>query len=391
MSEFDQLIDRTGTDSIKWAVKPGELPMWIADMDFKTAPAIIAAMQQKVQFGVFGYEEPPAAYFTAVADWYESQHGARPDPAWMLYCTGVIPAVSSVVRRVSHPGDNVVVQAPVYNMFYHSIENNGRHTLSSDLVYDQAAGTYHIDFEDLEQKLADPLSTLMILCNPHNPVGKAWSKATLTRIAELCLKHHVVLLSDEIHGDLVFGAPAYTPVFALPERLRNNAVICVSPSKTFNVAALHAATVIVPGKALRESVTRALNNDELAEPNLLSLPASIAAYTQGAAWLADLKATLLANRRQVQDVLQSSLPAVKPAFENATYLLWLDISALHADSETFCQFLREQTGLILSAGSEYRVNGAQFIRMNIACPKAQLTDGLQRLAKGVHLFEEQNL
>ncbi|MFD1392189.1 MalY/PatB family protein [Lacticaseibacillus jixianensis] len=390
MTQFDQQIDRTGTNSIKWAVKPGELPMWIADMDFKTAPAIIAAMTKKVQFGVFGYEEPPAAYFTAVADWYAQQHGARPEPAWMLYCTGVIPAVSSLVRRLSHPGDNVVVQAPVYNMFYHSIENNGRHTLSSDLVYDAAAGRYHIDWADLEQKLAAPLSTLMILCNPHNPIGKAWSKAELTHIATLCLKHHVVLLSDEIHGDLVFGAPAYTPVFALPQPLRDNAVICVSPSKTFNVAALHAATVIVPGQALRDSATRALNNDELAEPNLLSLPGSIAAYTQGAAWLAALKQVLAANRAHVQDFLAAKVPQIRPAFENATYLLWLDISALGTTSDAFCAFLREHTGLILSAGGEYRGNGAQFIRMNIACPAAMLDDGLARLARGTQLFLEQN-
>lgn len=390
MSQFDEIIDRTGTHSIKWTGKPGELPMWIADMDFKTAPAIIAAMQQKVQFGVFGYEQVPAAYFDAVADWYGEQHGARPDPSWMLYCTGVIPAVSAVVRRVSHPGDNVVVQAPVYDMFYHSIENNGRHTLSSDLLYDAASGTYHVDFADLEKKLAEPLSTLMILCNPHNPVGKAWSKDDLTHIAELCLKHHVVLLADEIHGDLVFGEPAYTPVFALPAALRENAVICVSPSKTFNVAALHAATVIVPGQALRGSVNRALNNDELAEPNLLSVPASIAAYTKGGSWLAALKDQLAANRDRVQHYLRETVPLVRPAFENATYLLWLDISQLHTDSDAFCAFLRAKTGLILSSGAGYRGNGAQFIRMNIACPPAVLEDGLKRLAAGTKQFMEQN-
>lgn len=387
MTDFNEIIDRRGTDAIKWAVGQDELPMWIADMDFKTSPAIIAAMQQKVAFGVFGYEEAPDAYYQAIIDWYRREHGATAKREWLLYVNGVVPAISSLVRRVSHVGDNVVVQAPVYNIFYHSIENNGRHTLASDLVYEPATGHYHVDWADLEAKLAEPLSTLMILCNPHNPVGKTWSRTDLVKLVALCTKHHVVLVSDEIHGDLVFGEPAYTPIFALPAETLTNVIALVSPSKAFNVAALHAATAIVPAAPLRESVSRGFNNDELAEPNLLAVPGSIAAYTQSRDWLYDLKQQLTINRQTVADFLATELPAVKLASENATYLLWLDISAVAADGAEFASFLRQTTGLYLNGGDEYRGNGAHFIRMNVACPPAMLKDGLDRLKRGVAAYQ----
>ncbi|MDN5575676.1 MAG: pyridoxal phosphate-dependent aminotransferase [Pediococcus sp.] len=390
MGEFDQLISRRGTYFIKWHVKDGELPMWIADMDFKTAPAILKAMREKVDFGVFGYEEPQSDYFNAVAHWYETEHHARPETDWMLYCTGVVPAISSVVQRISHVGDNVVVQAPVYDIFYHSIENNGRHVLSSDLIYDQQEHRYLIDFTDLEAKLAEPLTTLMILCNPHNPVGKVWSRDELIQISRLCQKHHVVLLSDEIHGDLVFGEPAYTPLFSLPEELIQNTITTVSPSKSFNVAALHAATVIVPNENLRESVSRGINNDELGEPNLLAIPATIAAYTQSADWLHALKAKLVENRKIVDRFVSTELTEVQLVSENATYLLWFDVSQVTDDAEKLTAFIRKQTGLFLSAGTVYRGNGHDFLRMNIACPTELVEDGLHRLKQGITEFEKLN-
>ncbi len=389
MDGFDQLISRRGTDSIKWHVKDGELPMWIADMDFKTAPAILKAMREKVDFGVFGYEEPQADYFNAVASWYETEHQARPKTDWMLYCTGVVPAISSVVQRVSHVGDNVVVQAPVYDIFYHSIENNGRHVLSSDLVYDQQTHSYAIDFVDLEKKLAEPLTTLMILCNPHNPIGKAWSRDDLIQISTLCKKHHVILLSDEIHGDLVFGEPTYTPLFSLPDDLIQHTITTVSPSKSFNVAALHAATVIVPNENLRESVSRGINNDELGEPNLLAIPATIAAYTQSADWLHALKVKLVENRKVVDQFVSDELAEVQLVSENATYLLWFDVSQITDDAEKLTNFIREQTGLFLSDGTVYRGNGRYFLRMNIACPTEMVEDGLRRLKQGITKFEAQ--
>ena len=379
--DFVNAPDRSTTDSVKWHVKKGDLPMSIADMDFKTAPEIIAAMKEKISLGVFGYEWPENDYFNAVADWYEKEHGHRPEQEWLIFTTGVVPAISAVVRRISHIGDNVLVQAPVYNVFYNSIENNGRHVLSNDLQFD--GSNYKINWEDLEQKLALPLTTLMIFCNPHNPVGKVWTQAEVQKIADLCFKHHVVLLSDEIHGDLVREGPDYTPAFSVNGPARDNVISLVSPSKTFNVAALHAATAIVPNNNLRAMVNRGLNSDEVAEPNLLAIPGTIAAYEHGHDWLQALIKQLNVNFRYAQEFISNNLPQIKVVSGKATYLIWLDVERISTDSQKLADYLERKTGLVLSPGSIYRGNGHNFLRMNLACPLAMVKDGLERLKTGL--------
>ncbi len=379
--DFVNAPDRSMTDSVKWHVKKGDLPMSIADMDFKTAPEIIAAMKEKISLGVFGYEWPEDDYFNAVADWYEKEHGHRPEQEWLIFTTGVVPAISAVVRRISHIGDNVLVQAPVYNVFYNSIENNGRHVLSNDLQFD--GSNYTVDWEDLEQKLALPLTTLMIFCNPHNPVGKVWTQAEVQKIADLCFKHHVVLLSDEIHGDLVREGPDYTPAFSVNGPARDNVISLVSPSKTFNVAALHAATAIVPNNNLRAMVNRGLNSDEVAEPNLLAIPGTIAAYEHGHDWLQALIKQLNVNFTYAQEFIGNNLPKVKVVSGKATYLIWLDVEQISTDSQELADYLEKKTGLVLSPGSIYRGNGHNFLRMNLACPLAMVKDGLERLKTGL--------
>lgn len=346
--DFKNAPDRSHTDSVKWDVKPGELPMWIADMDFKTAPEIIKAMKEKVSLGAFGYEWPQADYFNAVADWYEIEHGYRPQTNWMIFTTGVVPAISSIVRRVSHIGDNVLVQEPVYNIFYNSILNNGRHVLSSNLVFD--GEHYSIDWTDLEEKLADPLTTLMIFCNPHNPIGKVWTKAEVQKIAQLCQKHHVVLLLDEIHGDLVRKGQGYTPAFSI--EAKSNVISLVSPSKTFNVAALHAA------------------------------------YEEGHDWLKKLKQQLNENFDYVSQFIQENVPEVKVVSGDATYLMWINVQKVTDNSADFAAFLRKETGLIISAGSVYRGNGQDFIRINLACPLAMVKDEMKRLVEGIRKYSK---
>lgn len=388
MSDFDQIINRTKTNSIKWHVAKNELPMWIADMDFKTSPAIVQALQEKVRDGIFGYEEIPPAYFNAVANWYERVHGFRPDPAWMTFATGVVPALSSAVRRLTAVGDNVLVQAPVYNIFYNSIVNNGRHVVSSDLLYDENKHVYHVDWDDLEAKLSDPLTNMMILCNPHNPIGLIWLRETLTRLAQLCQQYHVKIFSDEIHGDLTFNQTGYTPMFSLPAELIQNLVAAVSPSKTFNVAAMHAATVLVPNKNLRAQINRGLNSEELAEPNLVAIPGTIAAYEKGLPWLQELKEYLVENRELVRNFISQEVgPRIALVEGQATYLIWIDVSQVTNDSAKLAKFIRKETGLILSAGSFYGGNGNHFLRMNVACPKERLQDGLQRLKKGLTAWQ----
>ena len=379
--DFVNAPDRRDTDSVKWHVKKGDLPMSIADMDFKTPPEIITAMKRKVDLGVFGYEWPEDDYFKAVADWYEKEHGHRPQQEWLIFTTGVVPAISAIVRRVSHIGDNVLVQAPVYNVFYNSIENNGRHVLSNDLQFD--GSNYEINWEDLEQKLALPLTTLMIFCNPHNPIGNVWTQKEVQKVADLCYQHHVILLSDEIHGDLVRKGPDYTPTFSVNGPARENVISLVSPSKTFNVAALHAATAIVPNSNLRAMVNRGLNSDEVAEPNLLAIPGTIAAYEHGHNWLEALIKQLNVNFAYAEEFINKNLPQVKVVTGTATYLIWLDVSQISSDSQKLAEFLEKTTGLVLSPGSIYRGNGHNFLRINLACPLTMVKNGLERLKVGL--------
>mgnify|MGYP003362135475 CR=1 FL=1 len=388
MYDFETTINRMATDSVKWDIQKNELPMWIADMDFSTAPEIIADMHTKVAQGVFGYEQPNEDYFNAVANWYATVHQARPDTNWMIFSAGVVPSITSIVRHISQIGDSVLVQAPVYNIFFHSIENNGRHVLSSDLVYED--GKYHIDFTDLEDKLALSTTTLMIMCNPHNPVGKVWTHNELVKIVTLCQKHHVVLISDEIHGDLVLSEQSYTPAYSLSSDLRKQVISLVSPSKTFNVASLHAATVIVPDSNLRAHVNRGLNIDELAEPNLLAIPGTIAAYTKGKPWLMQLQAYLKTNYLMARDFINQHIDGIFVSESYASYLMWINISQLDVSSDCLSKKIRESTGLILSAGTIYRGNGQEFVRLNFACPRVTLEDGLKRLQVAIELFRREN-
>ncbi|RHW52020.1 plastocyanin [Bombilactobacillus bombi] len=386
MYDFQTVNNRRNSNSVKWDVQKQELPMNLADMDFQTAPEIITALQEKVATGIFGYENVPLEYYQAVKLWYQQVHQCTLQTEWMLFATGVVPAISSIVRRMSHAGDNIVVQPPVYNIFYHSIENNGRHTLTNDLLYQD--GSYQINWEQLEQQLAQPLTTMMLLCNPQNPSGQIWTKSQLSKLSRLCKQYQVVLVSDEIHGDLTIGDHDYTPICSLPMDLLQQTVALVSPSKTFNLAALHAATVIVPNQFLRAQINRGLNNDELAEPNLVAIPGSIAAYTKGQKWLSALKQQLQQNYQLVDWYLQQNLPAIKLISGGATYLLWLDCSALKIPADQLATQLQELEGLLLSPGNIYRGNGDHFLRMNIACPPEILQTGLQKLVQGIKLIQK---
>lgn len=386
--DFTTVPNRRHTNSVKWDVADNELPMWVADMDFQTAPEIKATLADKVAKGIFGYSIIPDNYYQVVADWWRKRHGFAVQTDWILFCSGVVPAISSTVRRMTNPGEQILVQAPVYNIFYNSIINNGRRQISSDLVYEN--GQYHIDFDDLEAKLADPLTTMMILCNPANPVGKVWSRETLQQIGELCLKHHVLVLSDEIHCDIVTDPTVqYTPFASISSDLANNSITCVSPTKTFNLAGVQTSSMIIPNPAIRERIDRGINNDEIAEPNIFAIDAAVAAFTKGEPWLNELLKQLAANKRSVATFLGDELPEVTVASGAATYLMWLDVSAVTNDSVALCHFIRQKTGLFLSDGVEYGGDGNLFVRMNVACPDAELQDGLGRLKRGIKAFEAQ--
>lgn len=385
--DFDTILDRKNTNSEKWNVKDGELPMTTADMDFKTAPEITAAMKKKIQQGAFGYEYPTEEYFAAVADWYVREHHAAAKTEWMRFMTGVIPAITASVHHFSHEGDNVLLMEPVYNTFYNSILNSGRHALASQQLYDHDTHTYDVDWHDLEDKLANPLTTLMILCNPHNPTGYVWTRDELIHILSLARRHGVIVIADEIHGDLVLEGHDYTPTFSLPAEITTNLITLVSTSKTFNLAALHAATGIVPNPILRERFDRAINKYEVAEPNLLAIPATIAAYRQGGDWLHQLKDYVLGNRRYLEQFIKNNLPQLHVVPGTATYLVWIDTSEVAADSAKLAAFIRKDSGLVINPGTYYHGNGKGFIRINIAYPRKQVEDAMGRLAAAIKDFK----
>lgn len=375
--DFDQVPDRRGSGSLKWDVGTGELPMWVADMDFPTCPAVREALAARVAHGVFGYTDVTEEWRRAVCGWFSRRHGLEPDPDWLIFATGVVPILSSVVRKLTTPNENVLLMTPVYNIFYNSIINNGRRPLEVPLVY--ADGAYRMDFAALEAGLADPQTTLMILCNPHNPVGKIWDRETLERIGVLAARHHVVVVSDEIHCDLTDPGRAYVPFASVSETCRENCVVCFAPTKTFNLAGIQTAGAMVPNPFLRHKVWRALNTDEVAEPNVFAMPAAVAAYTEGDEWLDALRAYLFENKQTVRRFLPERLPAVRLVPGEATYLLWLDCAAYTDDSARLAAEIRAKTGLYLSDGVQYGKGGETFLRMNIACPRARVLEGLERL------------
>ncbi len=384
--DFDRITDRRGTGSLKWDVSERELPMWVADMDFQAAPAIRDAVLKRAEHGIFGYCVIPDAWYEAYIKWWESRHHFRMEKEWLLFTTGVIPAVSSAVRKLTTVGENVLVQTPVYHIFFHSIANNGRNVMDVPLQYD--GENYGIDFAELEEKLSDPQTTMMILCNPHNPVGKIWDRETLARIGELCFRHHVTVLSDEIHCDLTAPGREYIPFASVSDTCRNISVTCIAPTKTFNVAGIQTAAVVAADTVLRHKMRQGLRTDEAAEPNIFAVNTAIAAYTEGAPWLDALREYVDGNKRLVSEFLQKNLPEIKAVPSEATYLMWLDCGSLSGSSEEISRFLREKTGLYLSEGGQYGRGGEKFLRMNVACPRSLVEDGLNRLREGICAYRE---
>lgn len=381
MYDFDTTVNRRGTASLKWDVEEHELPMWVADMDFQTAPEIREALEKRVAHGVFGYTVIPDAWNQAYVNWWKRRHHFSVQPEWLVFCTGVVPAISSAVRKLTTPGENVLIQTPVYNIFFNSIVNNGRNVLESPLVYDGQA--YQIDFAQLEKDLANPQTTLMILCNPHNPVGKIWDKETLEKIGNLCEKYHVTVLADEIHCDLTAVGKDYVPFAAVSETCKKISVSLWAPTKTFNIAGLQTAAIMAADPTLRHKMWRALNTDEVAEPNAFAIDAAIAAFTKGEAWLDALREYIDENKQMVKQYLEKELPQISVVSLDVTYLLWLDCHEITEDSVKLATFIREKTGLYLSEGAEYGGDGRYFLRLNVACPKERLKEGLKRLKEGI--------
>lgn len=384
MSVFDEVIDRRNTGSLKWDVKENELPMWVADMDFTAAPIIREVIMRRAAHGVFGYSIVPDEWYDAYVSWWKNRHGLNMEKDWLIFTTGIVPAISSIVRKLTTPAENVVVLTPVYNIFYNSILNNGRRVLPCDLIYEN--GEYSIDFSALEQALKDEQTTLMILCNPHNPIGKIWDRDTLMKIGELCKKYSVTVVSDEIHCDITAPGKMYTPFASVNETCRDISITCLAPTKAFNLAGLQTAAVAVADPVLRHRVWRGLNTDEVAEPNVFAVPAAVAAFTKGEQWLDEFRDYVFENRRIADGFIKKNIPEIFSVKGDATYLMWLDCKKTGLDSDALAESLRKNTGLFVSSGTQYGGNGRDFLRVNIACPRAVLYDGLDRLNRGIKMI-----
>lgn len=378
---FDEVINRRDTGSLKWDVEENELPMWVADMDFKTAPEITKELVKIAGRGVYGYAAEDKKWAKAYKNWWEKRHGFSMREDRLQFTEGVVPIISSAVRALTDKGDNVVLQTPVYNIFFNSIINNKRNVLENPLKYEN--GRYSMDFQNLEEKLKEPKTTLMLLCNPQNPAGIIWTKDELLKVGCLCEKYSVTVISDEIHCDITDPGKDYIPFASVSDVCRNNSITCISPTKAFNLAGIKTAAFYAENERLFEIMRRAVNTDEVAEPNIFAQAAAITAFNEGERWLEGLKQYIFENKRIAESYIEENIPKIKVYPSEATYLLWLDCKELTENSDKLYALLRKKTGLFLSRGSVYGGNGKYFLRMNIACPKSVLSEGLKRLKDGV--------
>ena len=372
--DFQSIVDRHDTNCVKWDLFGDEFPMWVADMDFKVAPPIQEAVLKRSNHPVYGYTFVPDELFNAYINWWNSRYDFKMLRKDMLYSIGVMPSISSIIRCLTEEGDGILIQSPVYHVFYYVIEDNNRRVIVNQLSYN--GGKYEIDFDDLDEKLSK--SKLMILCNPHNPIGKIWSRTDLDYILELCEKHNVVLISDEIHCDLTDPNISYNPF-----KSGNNVITCLSPSKSFNIAGFQSSIVHTVNEELYKKIKLQLHIDNSDSCNVFAVNAVVAAYNESSGWLEELKSVLYRNKLIVRDFLLNELPSLKLVESEATYLLWIDCSSLGIPSKSLSDFLRENQGLFLSPGIDFGQNGDDFLRMNIACPESMLIDALDRFKKGI--------
>ena len=378
-SLFDKGVDRRGTGSYKWDSEPGVLPLWVADMDFATAPEVVEALQKRVEGGAFGYTLVGEDYYEAVMGWFARRHGWNIARESIMYTSGVVPAISAIIKALASPGDKVIVQTPVYNCFFSSIRNNGCEVSENPLIY--TGDSYVMDFDDLAAKASDPRAKILLLCNPANPAGRVWTRAELERLADICLRNDVVVVSDEIHCELVYPGYRYIPYGTLGEEYVGNSVTCVSPSKAFNTAGLQIASIITPNESFRRRIDRAININEVCDVNPFGVVGTVAAYNRGELWLTRLIGYLKANYDMMASYCRENLPDLPICRLEGTYLVWMNIEALGIDAAALEEILLHREKLWLNAGDMY--GDKRFIRWNIACPRTRLAEALRRFTRAI--------
>lgn len=410
---FDKITNRKGTNCLKYdfAVERGKpadvLPLWVADMDFPVSEEISKSLHAAVEHGIYGYTQPKDAYYNAVMNWMERKHNWKTKREWIVKTPGVVFALGAAVKAFTDPGDAILIQNPVYYPFTNIIRDNNRKVVDNTLVYHPVTertvvpvttddvseqqinnvGTvspaYQIDFEDFERKIEQEHVKLFILCNPHNPVGRVWTVEELQKLGEICLRHHVIVVSDEIHNDFVYPGYEHTVFANVDPRFAEFTLTCTAPSKTFNLAGLQISNIFIPNENLRKAFKTEIDRTGYDEPNALGVVACEAAYRAGEDWLEQLRAYLLKNLNFLRDFLQEKIPQIHLVEPEGTYLVWLDCSELGITGKELDQFIVDKAGLWLDGGSMFGPSGAAFQRVNIACPQATLELALNKLKAAV--------
>jgi cystathionine beta-lyase len=381
---FDKIIDRTNTECIKWDYNKENfgrddiLPMWIADMDFLSPSPVIDAIRKRAEHGIYGYTGRSASYYQSIINWMYKRHGWKIEKEWICHSPGVVTALNIAILSYTHPDDKILIQPPVYPPFFKSVQANHRQLETNPLKF--ADNEYVIDFVDLERKFANGIK-LMILCNPHNPVGRVWTRDELTKISELCIKYNVILISDEIHSDIIYEGYKHTPVASIDSKMLKQSITCIAPSKTFNIAGLSTSAIIIPDKDLRYKFNDTLNRIGISGGNIFGITALETAYTYGEDWLNDLIVYLQQNINFLNNYLEQHLPKIKAVIPQGTYLVWLDFRELGLNHDELNDFLINNAKVGLNDGTMFGESGSGFQRMNIACPRAILLEGLNRIKK----------
>lgn len=384
---FEEVIDRKNTCSAKWDgtdkffQKPNLLPMWVADMDFLSPRPIIEAIIRRAEHGVFGYTFLGSQYYEAVINWFQRRHNWTLDKSWIYYAPGVLPGISFSVQAFSKPGDKVIVQNPIYTPFYQIIKNNDRKRLLNPLKLSN--GRYEMDFKDLKAKVRNPRAKLIILCNPHNPTGRVWTKEELTSLGEICLENQILVITDEIHCDLIYPGYKYTPFASISNEFAQNSITCNSPSKTFNLPSLKVANIIIPNPQLRTNFSKIRQRNYIREPNCFASAVVEAAYNECEDWVEELILYIKDNLEFLKNFIKENLPEVKLIEPEGTYLVWLDFRKLGFDGKELTKILFENAKVALWEGYLFGKGGKGFERINIACPRSILNEGLSRIANAI--------
>lgn len=376
--DFDKKINRKDTNSLKWDLYDDVLPMWVADMDFEVADEITDAIKSRAEHKIYAYTIVGNKWADSYHNWWKKRHDIVLDKDKLLFSTGVMPSITSIIREFSDEGDSILIQTPVYHTFFYVIEANNRKVVENELKYENH--TYSIDFKDLEEKLKSV--KMMLLCNPHNPIGKIWTRDELEKIVMLCNRYGVLLVSDEIHCDLVNPGSAYVPIFSLDSSLTSNVIMCMSPTKTFNLAGIQSSAVYSPNMDLITRIKNRLMVDFYSMPNVFAVEAAIAAFEHGQKWLDEVNEYIYQNKLLVKAFIEEKIPSLTYVDSEATYLLWLDGSKAGV-CEEFCENLKNNYSLYVSGGKQFGNCGSNFIRLNIACPKAVLEEALHILKKAI--------